>query len=333
MNLLVEKGVLREMECGSNFAYILNDNSLFLSTEYKVLQSQVNSSFVRCMKMQYNGKTELYYLVENNKPLSAMLSRLEPDQFMIVVSSLLAGIIDVKSNGFLSCNNIDSTFEHIYVDQATFKVSLVYLPLSQHEYHDDALFENALRENLVRVISGISQLTSVKTTQLCADLQNGMFSIEEIYSRMGRTGIEEPVIKRDILSDIKPDILPEIEPVKPKPSGFLKVPDSLMPGPQVTASMRLIALDAPTRLQINITKAEFYIGRRETNDGVVSYNSMIGRTHCKVIRNGEQYLIVDLQSVNGTYVNGVRLQSGSPASVKNGDIVRLANSDFQVVIG
>lgn len=56
MNALIENNYIKEIECGSNFSYILNDNSTFLSTEYKVLQSQANSCFVKCMKMMYNGK-------------------------------------------------------------------------------------------------------------------------------------------------------------------------------------------------------------------------------------------------------------------------------------
>ena len=39
MNVLAENNYIKEMECGSNFSYILSDNSTFLSTEYKVLQS------------------------------------------------------------------------------------------------------------------------------------------------------------------------------------------------------------------------------------------------------------------------------------------------------
>ena len=45
-----------------------------------------------------------------------------------------------------------------------------------------------------------------------------------------------------------------------------------------------------------------------------------------------QYMITDLKSANGTYVNRVRLTPEQPHQIKNGDIIRLANSDFQVVI-
>ena len=59
---------------------------------------------------------------------------------------------------------------------------------------------------------------------------------------------------------------------------------------------------------------------------------MISRMHCKIIRQGEQYAVVDLKSANGTYLNGIRLQANQATPIKNGDVIRLANSDFRVVI-
>ena len=73
MNALIENNCIKEMECGSNFSYILSDNSTFLSTEYKVLQSQANSCFVKCMKMMYNGKVQLYYLTKGLKSFASMI--------------------------------------------------------------------------------------------------------------------------------------------------------------------------------------------------------------------------------------------------------------------
>lgn len=309
MNLLIENGVIEEIECGSNFAYVLKDNSIFLSTEYKVLQSQTNSSFIKCMKMLYNGKIELYYLVNAYKPLSAMLETVDPDQFITIIGNLLSKIVEVKNNGFLSCHNIDSSFEHIYVDQNTLKVGLVYLPLSKHEYSDSSAFENALRANLVRVILGISSLPSSKMTQLAADLQNGMLSIEALYSKLGGKG------------------------PGPVHSGGSTGKQSGCSTQTRVGGMKLISLNAPMRVEIPITKPEFLIGKKDTNDGVISFNKMISRVHCKVIQNGQNYMISDLQSANGTFLNGVKLQPNQPVQLKKGDVIRLANSDFQVVIG
>lgn len=304
MNTLVENKYITEMECGANFSYVLSDNSAFLSTEYKVLQSQANSCFVRCMKMMFNGKVQLYYLTKGLKPFSSMLPTLEADSFLTIVANLLSDIIEVKSNGFLSCQNIDVSFERIYIDPTTYKVSLVYLPLSKRIYDDNSTFENEIRTGLVKLISGISTLSSTKTMQFSADLSNGTLSIEDLYAHIkgGKSSNSKHAIETPVTTS----------------SGLL----------------RIIAMNSPSRVELTVDKDEFVIGKKpELCDGVVSFNKMISRSHCKICKRGSQYTITDLQSANGTYVNKVRLQPNQSVLINNGDIIRLANSDFQVTIG
>lgn len=304
MNTLVENKYITEMECGANFSYVLSDNSAFLSTEYKVLQSQANSCFVRCMKMMFNGKVQLYYLTKGLKPFSSMLPTLDADSFLTIVANLLSDIIEVKSNGFLSCQNIDVSFERIYIDPTTYKVSLVYLPLSKRIYDDNSTFENEIRTGLVKLISGISTLSSTKTMQFSADLSNGTLSIEDLCAHIkgGKSSNSKHAVETPVTTS----------------SGLL----------------RIIAMNAPSRVEITVDKDEFVIGKKpELCDGVVSFNKMISRSHCKICKRGSQYTITDLQSANGTYVNKVRLQPNQSVLINNGDIIRLANSDFQVTIG
>lgn len=299
MNILLENGNITEMVYGSSFAYILCDNNLFHTTEYKVLQGQTTNCFVKCIKQLYNGNMQLLYLTDNLKPFSSMIPNLEPDNFLIVVSNILADIIDVKHNGFLSCQNIDISFDKIFVDPKTLKVSLVYLPVVKKIYVDSLMFENELRTSLVKLISAVSTLSSSKVTQFCADLSNGTFSIEELYNRIRGGGT---------FNNAK-----------------------LMPD-KITL-MKLVSLNAPVNVVVEITKDEFVIGKKAgIVDGVVSFNNMISRSHCKISYLNNKYTITDLQSANGTYVNRLRLPPNKPFVIKNGDIVRLANSDFQVVI-
>ena len=306
MNTLIDNNYISEMECGSNFSYILNDNSTLLSTEYKVLQSRANSCFVKCMKMMYNGKVQLYYLTKGLKPFASMLSSLDAEKFLTIVSNLFSDIIDVKHNGFLSCQNIDISFDRIYVDPTTHKVSLVYLHLKKRMFDDAAAFENELRTGLVKLISGISTLSTTKTIQFSADLSNGSLTIEDLLNR----------IKGGKGSGSVPTATPS---------------HTVTSGDAV--KLRIIAMNAPTRVEIAVTKDEFIIGKKqELADGVVSFNKMISRSHCKINRYGSQYTVTDLQSANGTYVNKVRLQPNQPCQIKNGDIIRMADSDFQVSI-
>ncbi len=310
MNPLVEKNIITEMPCGSNFSYVMNDNSYFLSTEYKVLQSQTDSCFVKCMKMLYNGKVQLYYLTNQYKPLANLLPHLDPDSFMVICANLIADIIDVKSNGFLSCQNIDLSFERIYVDQSTYKVCLIYLPISQRVFDDTASFENELRTQLIKLIQGISTLSSPKTLQFAANLSNGSLSMENLYTSI-KSGKTAPIHKEQ--------------------TGGQEVPPT--PSAQPSTHLKLVAMNAPMRFELLVTKSDFTIGKKaEIVDGVIDFNKMISRSHCKIIKTGAQYFIVDLQSANGTYVNHVRLRPNQQHPIKGGDVIRLANSDFQVVV-
>ena len=41
--------------------------------------------------------------------------------------------------------------------------------------------------------------------------------------------------------------------------------------------------------------------------------------------------VVDCNSTNGTFVNGERIAQGQRCQINKGDIIRLADSDFQIV--
>lgn len=304
MNVLIENKCITEMQCGSNFSYILSDNSTFLSTEYKVLQSQIDNCFVKCMKMINNGQVQLYYLTKGLKSFGSMIPTLDAVSFLTIVANMLSDIIDVKHNGFLSCQNIDIAFEHIFVDPTTHKVSLVYLPISKRLYGDTASFENEIRTKLVKLISSLSNLSSPKTLQFSADLSNGTLSLEDLYNHIkGSNSIDSNFVHKEISDN----------------SG--------------STNCVLVAMNASTRVEIAVTKDEFVIGKKaESVDGVVSFNKMISRVHCKITCNNGQYYVTDLQSANGTFVNGVRLQPNLQSPIKNGDVIRMANSDFQVTM-
>lgn len=54
--MLIENGIVNKVDCGNDLAYVVNDNTIFYATEYKVLQSQSDGVFIKCMKLLYNGK-------------------------------------------------------------------------------------------------------------------------------------------------------------------------------------------------------------------------------------------------------------------------------------
>lgn len=301
MDLLAENRIT-EMPCGTNLSYILNDNSLFLPTEYKVLQSQKDNSFVKCMKMLLNGKIQLYYFSDKFKPLSSLILNIDADRLMTVISNLIAAVISVKNNGFLTIKNIDASFDKIFVDPNTYTVRLVYLPIKEHFFDDDAMFENAIRSMLVKQVTELPYLSVQPATKLVSDFQNSLLSMDDLYSEIN--GKKRLAKNNDIRKERGAS----------------------------TGNLKLVAMNTSNRVEIVVNKSEFIIGKKDTNDGVITFNKMISRVHCKITVTNNQYAVTDLQSSNGTYVNRQKLLPNKPYPLKNGDIVRLANSDFQAII-
>lgn len=122
MYTLKDNGVISEITCGNNFEYILKDNAHFVNTDYKVLQSQNNGIFVKCMKMTRNGLIDLYYVTDEYRPMSSMFAGISADTLINVVVNLFASVIEVRNNGFLTCQSIDLSWDKIYVEQNTLKV-------------------------------------------------------------------------------------------------------------------------------------------------------------------------------------------------------------------
>jgi pSer/pThr/pTyr-binding forkhead associated (FHA) protein len=66
---------------------------------------------------------------------------------------------------------------------------------------------------------------------------------------------------------------------------------------------------------------------RSANNGIVVNDAEISRRHAQITPHGEGYVLEDLGSTNGTFINGIRLTQSAPLnhgdSVEFGDTVRL----------
>jgi hypothetical protein len=90
------------------------------------------------------------------------------------------------------------------------------------------------------------------------------------------------------------------------------------------AAPQLIALSPAVAGQaFDIGDAEITIGRSESCTIMVSH-PLISRTHARVAGVGGRYLLVDAGSVNGTFLNGMRILS--PQTLRGGDEIGVADT-------
>ena len=80
-------------------------------------------------------------------------------------------------------------------------------------------------------------------------------------------------------------------------------------------------------MEFSLDRASLVIGRTDENDIVLGHRS-ISRHHAKVVRDGDHYTIVDLQSANGVRVNG---EDYERIELNPGDIVELGHVKVRFV--
>ena len=80
-------------------------------------------------------------------------------------------------------------------------------------------------------------------------------------------------------------------------------------------------------MEFSLDRASLVIGRTDENDIVLRHRS-ISRHHAKIVRDGDHYTIVDLQSANGVRVNG---EDYERIELNPGDIVELGHVKLRFV--
>jgi len=90
-------------------------------------------------------------------------------------------------------------------------------------------------------------------------------------------------------------------------------------------SVFLIWEDKGERKEKLLGDSEVTIGR-ESKNGIPIDDKEASRFHCSIKPDVDNYIILDLNSTNGTFVNKVRITDSQP--LETGDILRIGNTEF-----
>ncbi len=86
---------------------------------------------------------------------------------------------------------------------------------------------------------------------------------------------------------------------------------------------------------VPINKEKFQIGKGKataTPNDLIIPNASVSRAHALIEFNGSDYSMIDLYSLNGTFVNGVRLLSNERRRINNGDVIVFAEVQYTFII-
>lgn len=107
-----------------------------------------------------------------------------------------------------------------------------------------------------------------------------------------------------------------------------------------TVPLTIKVLSTGREIQLPAT-AEVHIGRLDSSHGIFpdldltpdgGLEGGVSRHHCKIHQRGSAYLVEDVGSANGTFLDGQRLTPYLPHVLKDGDELQLGRVKLKVII-
>lgn len=185
MNDLIVNNLIKEKKDTTNISYILEDNSLFFETGYKVLQNQEKNGFIKAVKVIHNGKIKLIYDISKYKSLSSIIPELTEQNFIIVLAKLFDILCETIDNGFMQIENININFENIFIDSNNLNLYLIYIPINiQSNSSSKVAFEERLKNNIFKVISSHLNMNSEVVDKLRSNISLGNSTIEVLRNNV-----------------------------------------------------------------------------------------------------------------------------------------------------
>lgn len=312
--------IFYEQSAPGRLSVVFNAPMYYDENGFRMLEGQIHRGFVPCKKSASNGIITIDYVLSQYVSLYDILPSMNPAMFRCVVTSLLDKINFFRENTYLKCENTYLSVDRIFVDRVRYEAHLVYLPLKA-DGDEDCLpyFEKKLKNNIEKIYNAYQNVQDPANANLIAQLSNS-----------GAPSYAPPVVPpAPPVVPPAPPVAPVIPPVQPQPSVVPSYNNAYDAQPAYGNTEMFVLCSKGATPDIEINKDEFVIGKSQQRvDGVVRGSNLVSRVHCKaVIRNGQCFM-VDLNSLNGTFVNGNKLTPGVESLITDGSVLSVADVQF-----
>ncbi|HHW49547.1 MAG TPA: hypothetical protein GXX14_13175, partial [Clostridiaceae bacterium] len=285
MSDLSFESIVKTNTSESSISYILEDEKIFYEVGYKVLQNQEKYGLLKCGKLYQNGKIKLVYGISKYKPLGTLLSQISQQNFLFVVSRIYDIARHVEENGFLRCENIETTIDRIFVDTEDLSVYLVCLPISTVSIHQNTqLFYENLKQVVLMAAKSFPGLKTSEVLKIIDSPKGEECSLNKEIKPKGSdetdTDGEPPVTPPQPLKGDYPD-----KTFGQKKKGILsnlfsRKKSGENTGASGSKSIELVSTNTKDEIRFVINKPEFLIGKYAGKvDGVIPNEKTISRIH------------------------------------------------------
>lgn len=304
----------------SFMSFTINEREMEIFAKY-----QLPSLF----KPVLEKSNRIKYTAPSSVPLSGFI-RSDMNEHRLF--GLLARIMDtvtILEQYELAVSNLVLNENMIFINELTENIFLIYRP-----FNDGSSGGNIYRflDNLVLKIRKQNRSISDACDDFHAFLSNpNHYKVSEIVDYINMV---YPSIYREIK---KPEISDKGDTFRLRngyednsATSFLNTADKQHEENnehQNKTIFKIISTD--NLISFDINKEVYVIGKsKERADGVISGNSMISRIHAEIRITDNHAYIKDLNSANGTFIDGRRLEPDKSEPLYKNSIIKLADMEF-----
>lgn len=376
-------------------SYMLIDIEDKYKLDYRTNMLINNSipGFLRTKGQEDGRGLSLQYDITSKQPLSRIMERgnIKTDELKSLVFDILRSIEESK-RFLLEEDDIILDKEFLYVDTASMKVGLVYMPgynkpidkqlrglllempacmasndpdavVLAYSLYSESAKEGYVLGDLIKVLSSKKKHDNSEHIKRDAKRElpkeessiEGAFEYNEIKRKAEKTKNKKG-IRLGILDAIKNKSRQKKQDIKANtdihvPDEFIdsdelwleefesdedKIDDKAEPMTQFLAGAgssinehKILRGRQPGLSDIDIAYYPFVIGRQDRISDYIIDREGVSRMHCRIDMEDGAYYIRDLNSRNGTLVNGIALTNDEKIRLNEGDEVQIADMTFQ----
>ena len=285
-------------------SFLFQETDSYFEMGYMILKQAKLSGMLPYKRTKLNEKEKLLFITEQFISLPNILPRLSEDEIIDVLYAVVFMTQKVEENGFMKKECIWCRYENIYYDEETRKPLFAVLPITKEfRYADGASWKKCFEETLLQIGDFLSEGKKSNFRQLIELLKSDKISIKELLEKIDALGNG----MSGLLVERSREILDN--------------------------QLELIYCGKEGTFGFTIASQDFIIGRDpQEADGVLQISGKVSRKHCLITKINRNYFVQDLDSTNGTVVNGTRIPPYELMQLEQNDVLSLADVDLRVKI-
>lgn len=292
-------------EFEEHISYTFESDDCIYMLGMKLIKRLEINDCIPVIKVLYNNVPKLLGGIDGLKKLSVVINEISNIDLNRALKKIAESLNIINESDFIKMTSVDINFNRLFFDMKNKCIKYVILPINvECDFHDGVGWSWQFRNTLLVLLSRI--------------LVNMPKKYNEAYSIISNMENDDKTIVSYVLNyDLDNIILNEKNENKTSKAYRLILKHSGKAGD----------------ILFVINKEKYIIGKSaKTADGVIEGYDSISRRHCRICQNDNLFTVEDLESTNGTILNGYRLNSYEKYYINNGDKLVLADLEFDVIV-